>query len=521
MSEKIDVRTSLAVSNGAICVADFGSLASPQGVPLALDKGNNQIVVLVPSRCCNHSATRAVPETFESDDDSLGLEFNTAEHAITTAGCKLKMANGTSADALTALLQVAPNLSLTYGQIIALGGDFYGDPDHPVCNAGNLDQQIAQFGKNFASLQSAAGEVKRILQIADQYEFRPIAERVQKNQPPSGIYASLPTSGGHVVPDEDRAFDEATGGTALKNGRYLNLASTNLDHFGVDAMMCYNAGHILAQRHASRANGDQRELQIAYAINAFADHFLTDLYAAGHMRMPRRKTYELAWTDLTRAAAGLCAKGMHDEDNKFGLWVENEAGDKWVAYGDARYRDWCNAANRKVMKAAIQQSMDDVWHAFQTRQVGDSSQVFRYLPKIIKEIGHSPTAEAHRDDRRNWAPLFWWNPAQDNVWRRESVSDVSDRRFGEYSAINPFKWGLSSTAVQLQARKGPYMPEAQYRDSRYPYPPDEKGPSGEIGWPAGPTGIVGYSRVRGATGHHLLSPPAIVWGIDGTPGPKN
>jgi hypothetical protein len=512
MSQNVDVRTSLAMSKDAVYVVDIAALLSPEGAPLALDKGNNHVVVLFPSPCCNHHTSRAVPQLTHK-----ATAFNTAEHIITVSGCKLTMANGQPADALMTRLPVGPGLQLTYGQVIALGGDFYGDPDHPVCNAGNLEQQIELFSKNFASLQTS-DEVKKILQIADHYEFKPIAQRVAHNQPPSGVYAGMTTSSGHVVPDEDRAFDEATGGTAYKNGRYLNLSVTNLDHFGVDAMACYNAGHILAQQSAINAKGSQdpnTDLMVAYAINAFADHFLTDLFAAGHMRTPRRKLYESASNYLTQVAAGVCAKGMHDEDNKFGLWVENERRDKWVAYGDARYRDNFNAANRRVMKGALQQSMDDVWNAFKTGNVTHSDQVFSYLPKLIKEVGHNPTAPNH-NDRQNWAPLFWWNPDENNVWRRNDVEDVSDRTYCQFGGW-PSNWGFTLTTLRLVKRKGPYMPRQQYQMINWPYPPNEAGPSGEVGWPAGPTSVISYGRVRhGVTGPDLHS---IDWRIDGTPEP--
>jgi len=516
MSQNVDVRTSLAMSKDAVYVVNIAGLSSPEGAPLALDKGNNHVVVLFPSPCCNHHTSRAVPQVTHK-----AAAFNTAEHIITVSGCKLTMANGQPADALRTRLSVRPGLELTYGQVIALGGDFYGDPAHPVCNAGNLEQQIEQFQKNFASLQTS-DEVTKILQITDHYEFKPIAQRVTHNQPPSGVYAGLPTTWPHLVPDEDRAFDEATGGTFFKSGRYLNLAETNLDHFGMDAMSCYNAGHILAQQSAINAKGSRdpnTALMVAYAINAFADHFLTDLFAAGHMRTPRRKLFESAsvHNPLTQAAAGLCAMGMHNEDNKFGLWVENERRDKWVAYGDARYRDRWNSANRRVMKGALQQSMDDVWNAFKTGNVTNSGQVFSYLPKLIKEVGHNPTTP-NRNDRQNWAPLFWWNPDENNVWRRNNLEDGSDRTYCQQGSEGQ-NWGLTTTMVQLRVRKGPYMPKQEYQMINWPYPPNEAGPSGEVGWPAGPTSVNAYTRVtHGVTGPDLMQFQD--WRIDGTPGPS-
>ena len=285
MEKTTDVRTSLALSKDAVVVTDIGSLLSDTGVKLPLDKGSNHVVVLFPTVCCNHHGSRAVPQVTHP-----AAAFNTAEHIITVADCRLKLGDGKVADALRTRLPVGPNLNLTYGQVIGLGGDFYGDPELPVCKAGNQEQQIEQFRRNFESLAASADEVKRILQVAQHWEFNPIANAVAHNNAPSGVYAGLPTSPGHLVPDEDRAFDEATGGTWSTDGRYLKLAKKNFDHFGVDAITCYMAGHILAQRAASEAKraGDPQRLLRAYAINAFADHFLTDLFAAGHMRNPRR-----------------------------------------------------------------------------------------------------------------------------------------------------------------------------------------------------------------------------------------
>lgn len=517
MAENIDVRTSQAMSREAISVADIATLVSQNGVPLALDKGNNQVVVLFPSLCCNHHASKAVPQVKRRVD-----RFDTAEHMITVAGCKLQMPYG-QLDALTTPLEERLG-GLTYGQFIGLGGDFYGDPKNPVCKAGSLEQQIQQFWKNFQSLANApTEEVQTILSIAQRYEFNPIKAAVAQDHVPSGVYAGLPKTGPHVVPDEDRAFDEATGGNLVKNGRYLNLASTNFDHFGVDAITCYMAGHIQAQRIAVEAKQQQKDegyksLLTAYAINAFADHFLTDLFAAGHMRTPRRALYDSAWNWFTQTSASVCAKRMHDEDNKFGLWVENELGDTWVAYGDGRYRDPGNTANRIVMKKAIQQSMDEVWEAFTSGQVRDysNSQVLRYLPKIIKEIANSPNANA-----KNWAPLFWRNPGNGNVWRRNDLFNPADRNFSEQGLL-PSQWGITTTVARLYTppTTPPRMPREEYeRAGVQPYP-DETGPRGEFGWPPQPALVAGWQRVMtGVTGPDLSSLQPTDWRIDGTPEP--
>jgi len=513
---------------------------SSDGVPLDLSKGDHQAVIVLSVPCCNHHGSRQVSE---NRDSGLFTELlDTAEHAIIVAGLTLKTEYG-DRDAATQPLPLqlpvpTPPFRLTYGQVIALGGDFYGSwiggpsPTYlPVCMASD---PVWQFGQNFLSLVRASAEVYNILQVANKFEFQPIARAVRYGQQPSAVYAGLPTTGPHLVSDEDRAFDEATGGSSFPtpiNGRYLNLASENFDHFGVDAIACYRAGHTFAQTEAVKAKQEpdpaKRDLLLkrAYAINAFADHFLTDLFAAGHMRTPRHALFNSAMNSLTQIAASLCAKQMHDEDNKFGLWVDNSVDDTWVAYGDGRYRDSWNAASRVVAKKALQQSMDDVWNAFQDPSAVSSgaANVLRYLPKVITEITQMPTAPIHRDDPRNWAPLFSWDPNKNNVNRRNNLYDPSDRTFCEQGTIDPRTWGLSTTVAQLLKNHQVLMPQREYAPLGVSFPPYESGMTGEYGWPAGPTTVVpGINRpMYGATGPDLYGVGATSWNwrIDGAPGP--
>lgn len=481
--------------------ANFAMLLDPHGVPLDLSRGSDVTLTLTPVMCCSHHSSRA-----EQQPDRKGQIrplFNSAEHVSTVSGCQITLVGGVKVDAATATIPVAPNLDLTYGQLIALGGDFYG-PTDPVSNADERDDQIARFKSGFEMLRSSPDEVRKILDIIRQYEFDPISACIRNNQPPSEAYLEIPADL-KAMNNEDRDLDAATG------GRYLKLATINVDHFGDDARTCYLAGHILAQQIAAAAGktSDANELQHAYAVNAFADHFLTDLFASGHMRTPRRQLYNLT---VLAQISGLCAKAMHDEDNVFGLWVENQRGDRWVAYGDGRYFDRCNTANRVVMKKAIQQSMDEVWQAFSTGVVRqDDSQVLDYLPKIIEQVGDEDDWKKVRDDANNWSPLFFYCLPDMHIYMRNSIDDPSDRSFQkmEDSAFAP-------TAVRLLGHHT-LMPKAQYDGAKISYPPPAG--SGMIGWPAAPTTVFGDSRVMGVSGQDLVGLKPEDWRIDSTPAP--
>ena len=86
------------------------------------------------------------------------------------------------------------------------------------------------------------------------------------------------------VPVDDIILQWQTG-SRTNTPSYLDLSRLNFDHFGADAHAAYNAGHYCAMEEAAKPKGD---LDVAYAMNAFADHYLGDLFSAGHMRTPRR-----------------------------------------------------------------------------------------------------------------------------------------------------------------------------------------------------------------------------------------
>ena len=103
-------------------------------------------------------------------------------------------------------------------------------------------------------------------------------------------------------------------------GRYLALARgrENPRHFSDEGRnrRAYSQAHGLAIE-AARAG----RLAEAAAREAFAAHYLTDAFAAGHIRASVR-------------AGSLERQRQHDEDGNRGLPVYNDRGDQWVAYGD-------------------------------------------------------------------------------------------------------------------------------------------------------------------------------------------
>lgn len=252
-------------------------------------------------------------------DETL-LRFVQGEPSIPGAQVKLHLPNG---------------LALTYGQIIALGGDFYGIPGQPISDGASPAERVQRFTAAFnslATLPASRDEAGKILAVM-QKEINAVKQAIKEGKQAHEAYDAL----GDTLSEE---WNRITGGGSVVSamvplGRYLKLAADNADHFGEWALSAYLAGHTgaLQQAVVAHQSGSDQQLELAYAMNSFADHFLTDLFSAGHLRVPRK---QLARVVTPGELGSLISRFMHDEDSKFGLKVRNALGDEWHAYGDKR-----------------------------------------------------------------------------------------------------------------------------------------------------------------------------------------
>lgn len=137
---------------------------------------------------------------------------------------------------------------------------------------------------------------------------------------------------------------------------YVELALGNTTHFGWHNVCAYVRHHGEALRLAASCHGRQDEtFRRALYTNAFADHFLTDGFAAGHIRVPRAEIR--TWAEsrgLSEKIAGALSKLLHDQDGHVdlqsfhgspgedqralsdGLRVEDSTGAIWTTYCDGQ-----------------------------------------------------------------------------------------------------------------------------------------------------------------------------------------
>ena len=184
----------------------------------------------------------------------------------------------------------------TYGDLIALAGDFFGvlGPTSVICSAAYAqDEQMAIFTYAFNDMwqttkASYVDLAKAELDKEDRIGNPPNQDRAWKS------FATL---------DQTRW---------LPFGLYrfvLTLAINNIDHFTTCANSSYQIAHYTAMSLAEKAGAPlknrtafdllpaalrkeiltnaSKDLTMAYAMNAYGDHYLTDLFSAGHIRTPR------------------------------------------------------------------------------------------------------------------------------------------------------------------------------------------------------------------------------------------
>jgi hypothetical protein len=250
--------------------------------------------------------------------------FEGGEHLwIGNEGAKLAAARRGVAALHPVQRRRAPE-ALTYGEIVALSGDFYESAEDL------FDEKPAALPWLWAD--NDLGDLLDALKKEVGWINLPPGQR------------------GTSYPDQSVAL--------WWNAKsYAELALRNTSHFGWHNALTYVANHEAALRLAALAavetDSARRSLLWRQALytNGFADHFLTDGFAAGHVRTPAAEIR--AWgagRGMDDKRAGVLVKIIHDQDGHVaelhgqvdhaaatsGLRVTNARGDRFVTHCDGQ-----------------------------------------------------------------------------------------------------------------------------------------------------------------------------------------
>ncbi|XP_028412974.1 uncharacterized protein LOC114535856 [Dendronephthya gigantea] len=347
--------------------------------------------------------------------------FNSDEHDLIGSSVTLPDIAGN-------ILTLPNDVNVQFSKIVALAGDFYGVPSAPIIdpkadasNPEEIQDRRERFMAAYETLAVKTGkdvvaEVNKLVNMIDEDN-------------------KARDSGGTLHTDAD--WDRATGGTwagglPLRMGSMLSLATKNFDHFQPQAAQAWLTGHELAIEKAREAAKDTNQqtsllkLMEAYAMDAFASHFLTDIFSAGHLRTPR---VALHYQVTPSKVGDYLSKFMHDEDCKYGLRVTNKRGDKWIAYGDKYLLTAGNKKNHQFVNEAIQKSAGQVYDAFKNPSKAiNANEVINIMPFVDASAVNN-------------APLFQMKDGQ--LLRRLDVGNLVDQK------TKSNWWGIPTATLNL------------------------------------------------------------------------
>lgn len=336
-----------------------------------------------------------------------------------------------------AMIHLPNSVEMSYGEILSMG-DFYAVIGKPISKGATAAERKARFTAAFnlfAATPAAVDEVNKLIGISKQ-ETVIVNERMKNGEAPEAIFKSISNEMG-------RQFNCATGGGCdestwwTKPGRYLDIARENYDHFGDDAIVSYQTGHEAALEQALIAHqtGDRTQLELAYAMNAFACHYLSDRFSAGHIRTPRNELAAHVTPDLVGA---LLASYMHGEENAAGLHVHNQHSDRWITYGDWSYFNNNNEQSRLILRSALQASVDDIYNTYRYGVLDKTNNIAAYIPQ---------PDETNAQSNYDISPMFYWDASTNTLMRRTVLSDPFDRHWTS-------SWWGWSTLAELREERG-------------------------------------------------------------------
>jgi hypothetical protein len=170
-------------------------------------------------------------------------------------------------------LELGPGFNVTYGDIVAMGGDWF-----------ESVAQMTELAKVPGPGKGTREEVEYVLTVeihgqkARENDFSEEARKAAKTR----YYGLASSNPSHFLNpregDTGRGIPEMVGAT--EGGKPMGAAAN------------YHDGHRNALLEAARAGNAGEPINQALILEAFSNHFLTDAFSSGHVRTPRQTLAE-------------------------------------------------------------------------------------------------------------------------------------------------------------------------------------------------------------------------------------
>lgn len=328
--------------------------------------------------------------------DSIIEDKDKLDELITYKLCK-KISVQNAYNRYIFTLPESNSIEISAGEIIALAGDFYADADHPICL--KKEEMEQNFLNAYNTLIKANKDQINRLLIEINKETEVIQHALDNEQKSSIELAKIEN-------EQNKSYAKVFSATSrfsffpftLLRSPYVKLATNNFDHFGDDAKAVHEVGHNIAVAMASKAakmptpKERAKGLLKAFTIELYACHFLTDIFASGHLRTPRKALWEQVTQNSNipfdygkSVIAGLLAKEMHDEDGETGVYVKSQQNPNgWKTFGDGCYFNDENEENEAQINETVKAALRDVFNAYLGKTLSEENKVSykKYLPMV-------------------------------------------------------------------------------------------------------------------------------------------
>ncbi|MCD2424523.1 hypothetical protein LQ567_17215 [Niabella pedocola] len=257
-------------------------------------------------------------------------------------------------------------LQVTYGMLNALSGDHESDPlllEEQLRSRHSVIRKIAALHQQYLAMGYAAAPDGKLTRVDLRYALL------------AAVNLAHFYEYGKTFRQQFRHFSK----TFIRDCQNPSAVPAAFKKLGkTNTLNMYVSLHILAMdlaeqggRLARDGNGEGARKLLLYALlfNGFADHFLEDAFAAGHLVVNR-----------SILATITNNKALHDFYSEHGCTVVNSKGERWHAYGDGqfnrhhhrwqhqatlgalRYESYTSEARRII--EAVRLSLNDVANAF-------------------------------------------------------------------------------------------------------------------------------------------------------------
>lgn len=368
-----------------------------------------------------------------------------------------------------------PNgLKLTYGQIVALAGDFF-TSEQPI-SEGSPNNEQQERKARFIEAHGTLAQKKQAVMVVGELlkSFRAQVKQIRDEQAANPEKTAIAIQEDH----ENEHMREYINTTKHKphsiwdirgrlkaiflpnylNNRYTDLLKVNYDHFVPDAHHVYEIGHALAfqkaqEAHALAQTHKEKQTKEAYqllaealTLEAFAGHYSTDAFSSGHMRVLRKAIPEYTQTHLgydektfkaiaTRLAVNgivgadtlghLLVHEQHDEDGEHGLWVTNKLNpDGWMAYGDKTFFEPKSEPNRAMLLNTVKAGIQDIFNAFKLGPQAQPTDFNRYWP-----VPDSPKHPIPGHTQNHYALFKPSKKAPGGIKKRENAGNIDCKTY--------------------------------------------------------------------------------------------